>query len=94
MLPGWGVKAIALTWNFDNCFGHPNSKDPAKMALPLTSFGHEAIAEMNRLGILVDVSHLNDGGFLDVARLSKKPFIASHSNCRALIAPCKHQKTA
>ena len=78
-----GVKAIALTWNFDNCFGHPNSKDPIKMALPLTSFGREAIAEMNRLGILVDVSHLNDGGFRDVAMLSKKPFIASHSNCRA-----------
>ena len=79
-----GVKAIALTWNFDNCFGHPNSRDPEKMALPLTSFGREAIAEMNRLGILVDVSHLNDGGFWDVARLSEKPFIASHSNCRAI----------
>ena len=79
-----GVKAIALTWNFDNCFGHPNSKDPEKMALPLTSFGREAIAEMNRLGIIVDVSHLNDGGFWEVASLSKKPFIASHSNCRAI----------
>ena len=39
---------------------------------------------MNYLGILVDVSHLSDGGFWDVVRLSKKPFIASHSNARAV----------
>lgn len=39
---------------------------------------------MNELGILIDVSHLSDGGFYDVAELSKKPFVASHSNCRAL----------
>jgi len=39
---------------------------------------------MNRLGILVDVSHLSDGGFFDVAQVSTKPFVASHSNARAL----------
>ena len=42
------------------------------------------LAEMNRLGILVDVSHLSDGGFFDVAEVSRKPFVASHSNARAV----------
>ena len=79
-----GVRAISLTWNFANCFGFPNSKDPEIMGKGLTDFGIEAVGEMNRLGILVDVSHLSDGGFMDVARYSKKPFIATHSNCRAL----------
>ena len=50
----------------------------------LTEFGKEAIAEMNELGVIVDVSHLSDGGFYDVAALSKKPFVASHSNARTL----------
>ena len=39
---------------------------------------------MNRLGMLIDVSHLSDKGFYDVARLSQKPFVASHSNARAV----------
>lgn len=79
-----GVRLISLTWNFKNCFGTPNSKDPALMAEGLTDFGKDAILRMNELGMLVDVSHLSDGGFWDVARLSQKPFVASHSNCRAL----------
>lgn len=79
-----GVRAIALTWNFANCFGFPNAADADTMARGLTDFGKEAIEEMNRLGMLIDVSHLSDGGFYDVAKLSRKPFIASHSNCRAL----------
>ena len=81
---GQGVRLITLTWNFPNCFGNPNSGDEEKMKLGLTQFGQEAVREMNRLGMLVDVSHLSDGGFWDVARISKKPFVASHSNCRAL----------
>ncbi|MDO4633074.1 MAG: membrane dipeptidase [Eubacteriales bacterium] len=79
-----GVTAIALTWNYPNCFGYPNSPDPEKRKLGLTDFGKEAVVCMQELGILVDVSHLSDGGFYDVAELSKRPFIASHSNCRAL----------
>jgi membrane dipeptidase len=84
-----GVRAMALTWNHPNCFGHPNSQDPEKMTLGLTEFGKEAVSEFNRLGMLIDVSHLSDGGFWDVAALSDKPFIASHSNCRAL---CNHPR--
>ena len=79
-----GFRAIALTWNMENCFGYPNSRDPEKMSLGLKSFGKDAVRYMQELGILVDVSHLSDGGFWDVAELCQKPFIASHSNCRAL----------
>ena len=79
-----GVRAIGLTWNYLNCFGYPNSTDMTKMSLGLTDFGKEAIEEMNRLGILTDVSHLSDGGFWDVVQITKKPFIASHSNCREI----------
>lgn len=79
-----GVRAIALTWNYENCFGSPNSRDAEVMKKGLTDFGKEAIGEMNRLGIIVDVSHLSDGGFYDVAKYSKKPFLATHSNCREL----------
>lgn len=80
----WGVRLITLTWNMKNCFGSPNSKDPAVMAEGLTDFGKEAVVRMGEIGILVDVSHLSDGGFWDVERLAKKPFLASHSNARAL----------
>lgn len=79
-----GVRAMTLTWNMPNCFGYPHTEDRGGMQKGLTTFGKEAVEEMNRLGMLIDVSHLSDGGFWDVAALSEKPFIASHSNCRAL----------
>lgn len=79
-----GVRLISLTWNYANCFGSPNSLDKEVMNTGLTQFGKEAIEWMNDKGMIVDVSHLSDGGFFDVAKLSKKPFVASHSNCRAL----------
>lgn len=79
-----GIRMMALTWNQENCFGFPNSLDKEIMNKGLKPFGREAILRMNELGMAVDVSHLSDGGFWDVARLSKKPFVASHSNCRGL----------
>ncbi len=79
-----GIRLISLTWNQSNCFGAANSNDPEIMSQGLTSFGKSAIERMNELGIIIDVSHLSDGGFKDVAELSKVPFVASHSNCRAL----------
>lgn len=79
-----GFRAISLTWNAPNCFGAPNSKDPEIMKKGLTGFGKEAVNYMQELGILVDVSHLSDGGFYDVADICKKPFVATHSNCRAI----------
>lgn len=79
-----GVRMVALTWNYENSLGWPQSGDPKKHALGLKPFGIECVRRMNELGIAVDVSHLSEGGFWDVARHSKKPFIASHSCCRAL----------
>jgi len=84
-----GVRVIALTWNGENCFGYPNSDDSEQMALGLKPFGFEAVEAMNELGIIVDVSHLSDGGFYDIASVSKKPFIATHSNARSL---CPHRR--
>lgn len=84
-----GVRMMALTWNSANCFGEPNSKDPAIMQKGLTDFGKEAVCYMQEKGMIVDVSHLSDGGFFDVASLAKKPFVASHSNCRSV---CPHQR--
>lgn len=74
-----GVRIITLTWNFPNLISEPN-----QYAGGLTDFGRDVVKEMNRLGIVVDVSHLSDRGFYDVAELSAKPFIASHSNSRAI----------
>lgn len=79
-----GVRLISLTWNFPNCYGYPNSDDAEVMSKGLTPFGIEAVRIMNDMGMIIDVSHLSDGGFLDVAKYSKVPFVASHSNCRAL----------
>lgn len=78
-----GVRLITLTWNYPNEIGYPNCI-PEYMNTGLTAFGQEAVYEMNKLGMLIDVSHLSDGGFYDVARLSKVPFTASHSNARAV----------
>ncbi len=79
-----GIRLISLTWNFENCFGAPNSMDRAIMEQGLTPFGKEAVSRMEELGMMVDVSHLSDGGFWDVAGILRGPFVASHSNCRAL----------
>ncbi|WIV11899.1 dipeptidase [Proteiniborus sp. MB09-C3] len=78
-----GVRAITLTWNFPNEIGFPNTYYECKDE-GLTNFGAEVVNEMNRLGMLIDVSHLSDQGFYNVARLSSKPFIASHSNARSV----------
>ncbi|MBQ1675109.1 MAG: dipeptidase [Oscillospiraceae bacterium] len=79
-----GVRMIALTWNYENSIGYPNSRDPQEHMRPLKPFGIEAIAKMDELGMIVDVSHLSEGGFWDVVKHGKKPFIASHSCARAL----------
>lgn len=92
-----GVRMIALVWNYPNPVGYPNN-DMSKPVLEgasqipdtvrgLTEFGRELVSEMNRLGIIVDVSHLSDAGFYDVCEISRKPFVASHSNARSV---CSH----
>lgn len=83
-----GVRLVTLTWNYENSIGYPNCKKEFRER-GLKSFGLEAIEEMNKLGIIIDVSHLSDGGFFDVAKFSTKPFVASHSNSRVL---CNHSR--
>ena len=78
-----GVRLMTLTWNYPNEIGYPNF-DWKYQEQGLTAFGKEVVAEMNRLGMIIDVSHLSDQGFYDVASLSQQPFIASHSNSRAM----------
>jgi membrane dipeptidase len=80
-----GVRFVTLVWNYTNQLGYPNFQFEYQHK-GLTEFGMEVVEEMNRLGMLIDVSHLSDAGFYDVVRSSKKPFIATHSNARA----CTH----
>lgn len=84
-----GVRLISLTWNHENCFGAPNSRERSVMEKGLTTFGKEAVRYMNELGMLIDVSHLSDGGFYEALELTKKPLLASHSNARAI---CPHPR--
>jgi len=78
-----GVRLMTLTWNYPNEIGFPNVLADCRDK-GLTEFGREAVAEMNRLGMIIDVSHLSDQGFYDVAAASVQPFVASHSNARAV----------
>ena len=84
-----GVRLITLTWNDENCIGFPNSPCPGEHLRGLKPFGIEVVREMNRLGMIIDVSHLSEGGFFDVAKHTEKPFVASHSCARAL---CDHPR--
>ncbi len=92
-----GVRMITLTWNFPNKIGYPNfdihgdkhGYRECDEKHGLTEFGIEYIQEMERLGIIIDVSHLSDAGFYDVLKYTKAPFVASHSNARSL---CPHAR--
>src|SRR4051812_4992198 len=82
-----GVRYLTLTWSNTNELGD-SSGDVEKPAVQhhggLSPLGREAVAEMNRLGMLVDVSHVADTTFFDAIAATKAPVIASHSSCRAL----------
>lgn len=84
-----GVRLITPMWNYENCFGYPNSREPQVMARGLKEFGKEAVEYAGRLGMIVDVSHASDGVFRDILECAKGPVAASHSNCRAL---CDHPR--
>jgi membrane dipeptidase len=82
-----GVRSIGLTWNERNAIadgvGELNSKGG------LSQFGFKVIARMNALGMIIDVSHINEAGFWDVIQSTNKPIIASHSCSKAL---CNHPR--
>ena len=85
-----GVRMITLTWNFPNGIGYPNFystghfEDMYQINTTdgLTPYGLKYVQEMERLGMIIDVSHLSDAGFYDVYHHTTKPFVASHSNAR------------
>ncbi len=90
-----GVRLITLTWNTPyaisdtNASGAVNLNGEDDYSGGLTHFGRDVVREMNRLGMMIDVSHISDKGFYDVAETSDAPFIASHSNSRSL---CGHPR--
>jgi len=77
-----GVRYMTLTWSISNPIGG-SSTDPGHW-VGLTPFGRRVLEEMDRLGIVVDISHVSDPLFWDAMRAVKKPVIASHSSVRAL----------
>ncbi len=84
VIKSMGVKIMSLTWNFENSLGFASANKSAAL-YPLKSIGRQAVEMLNRLDIIIDVSHLNIGGFWDVVNLSENPFIASHSCCDAIL---------
>ena len=81
-----GARSLTLTHFPRNELGDGSGADSGSH---LTEFGREVVQEMNRLGMIVDVSHLNQTGFWDVLGLTKDPVLATHSNCKAL---CSHHR--
>lgn len=81
-----GVRAVGLTWNHANALSGSIAQEPERGLSPQ---GRAFVERMGELGMLVDVSHLSDPGFWEVAELVKGPFVATHSNARSL---CPEQR--
>jgi len=82
-----GVRLLTLTWNQRNQIA--DGIEEARTGSGLTNFGLQVIKEMNRLGMIIDVSHLSEKGFWEVVEQSQAPIVASHSNCYSL---CSHPR--
>lgn len=82
-----GVRAMTLTWSNRNDIADGINEEGTGSGLTL--FGKQVVAEMNRLGMLVDVSHISTAGFWSVIETSTKPIIATHSNAKSL---CSHPR--
>lgn len=90
-----GMRMMTLTWNYENSLGFPNVNLSRKATSSASGYslgkdkglkeqGIVFLEEMERLGIIIDVSHLSDAGFYDVLNHTVKPFVASHSNARSV----------
>lgn len=82
-----GVRALGLTWNQRNALADGVGEVGTQSRL--TQLGQEVVQRMNKLGMLIDVSHLNEAGFWHVLELSRDPIVASHSCAKAL---CPHPR--
>lgn len=82
-----GLRLAGLTWSRRNYAASGSSFAPQKEGVRggLSKFGVEVVEKCNELGIIIDISHINDEGFWDVVKYSNKPIIASHSNCRSIV---------
>ena len=87
MLYELGVRAITLTWSNRNDIADGINEEVTGGGL--TVFGRNVVAEMNRLGMLVDVSHISTKSFWDVMQVTTKPIVATHSNAKTL---CSHPR--
>jgi membrane dipeptidase len=76
-----GIRYITLTHSRDNHIAD-SSYSTERTHRGLSPFGREVVAEMNRLGIMIDIAHVSDAAFMQVLELSAVPVIASHSSCR------------
>ena len=91
-LHGMGLRSLGPVWSRPNIFGHgvpfryPSSPDTGP---GLTAAGKRLVSRCDELGVLIDLSHINEAGFWDIARLSKAPLIATHSNVHAI---CPHAR--
>lgn len=81
-----GARYITLSHSGNNDICDSSTDPQGPEFNGLSPFGEEVVAEMNRLGMMVDVSHISDESFYDVLTVSKAPVIATHSSCRALCA--------
>ncbi len=88
-----GLRSLGPVWSRPNIFGHgvpfnfPASPDTGP---GLTEAGVRLVRECDALGVLLDLSHLNEAGFWDVARISDKPLVATHSNAHAVTASTRN----
>ncbi len=87
MLHALGVRSIGLTHNLNTWAAAGNAEERSNGGL--TRFGVQLVQEMNRLGMLVDVSHISERGFWDVLETATRPVIVSHSNSRTI---CNHPR--
>jgi len=81
-----GLRSLGIVWSRPTAFGYGVSlrRDDAQPEQGLTAAGRDLVHECNRLGILIDVSHLNVAGFWDVVETCEKPFVATHSDAFAV----------
>lgn len=82
-----GLRSLGLVWSRPNDFGDGApmaAQDPIEPGAGLTDAGRALVRECERLGVMVDLSHLTEAGFWDVAKIATKPLIATHSNAHAV----------
>ena len=84
-----GIRYISFSHSYNNQLCDSSTDSGEELHGGLSSFGREVVNEMNRLGMMIDVSHISDKAFFDVIELSQAPVIASHSSVRAV---CDHPR--